>query len=165
MLADKQTHGNVAMPDSKLLAKNIMGSFMILLLAIVSIGTLLLPNLGELLKLGVSSIGESAAVLAGVLIVGFLLTVPTTWFIQALMDYRNARDLDRFGSMTKGSVLEKWIDASNGKPTFHVRYKYLLHLTAMQIVNRDTFQQLQCNENIFVLYLDNLPHISRLDLD
>ena len=87
MLADKQTHGNVAMPDSKLLAKNIMGSFMILLLAIVSIGTLLLPNLGELLKLGVSSIGESAAVLAGVLIVGFLLTVPTTWFIQALMDY------------------------------------------------------------------------------
>lgn len=165
MLADKQMHGNVAMPDSKLLVKNIMGSLMTLLLAIVSVGTLLLPNLGELLKLGVSSIGESAAVLAGVLIVGFLLTVPTTWFIQALMDYRNARNLDRFGSMTKGSVLEKWIDASNGKPTFHVRYKYLLHLTAIQIVNRDTFQQLQCNENIFILYLDNLPHISRLDLD
>ena len=138
---------------------------MILLLAIASIGTLLLPNLGEFLKLGVSSLGESAAILAGVLIVGFLLTAPATWFIQALMDYRNARDLDRLGSMTKGSVLEKWIEVSNGKPVFHVRYKYLLHLTAMQIVNEDTFQQLQCNESIFVLYLDNLPHISRLDLE
>jgi len=154
-----------AMPGSKLLIKNIIGSFMILIITILSISILLIPNIMELFKSGFSSPVASATALAGVLTVSFLFITSASWFIQSIIDYRNARDLDRLGLMTKGAIIEKWEEELNGKSVYHLQYKYLTHLSATQITDKDTYQQLQYYENVFVLYLDNLPHISRLDLD
>ena len=69
----------------------------------------------ELFKSGFSSPVASATALAGVLTVSFLFITSASWFIQSIIDYRNARDLDRLGLMTKGAIIEKWEEELNGK--------------------------------------------------
>ena len=165
MHSKDHTQDNLTTPDTKLLINNIIGAFLILMISLVFTFVLLFPSLMAQFNTDISSVGTPVLLLGGVLIMGFLITVPATWFIQAIIDYRNARDLDRLGLMTKGTVVEKWEAELNGKPVYYLQYKYLTHLRATQTTDKNTYQQLQHNENVFVLYLDNLPHISRLDLD
>jgi hypothetical protein len=159
-----QLHGHLAIPDSKLLLKNIVGSFMILTLSILAIVLLLFPKLSELVKGISSSRLVPATLLAGTLLVCLLFAIPLSWFVQSLVNYRNASSIDRMGIMVKGSILDKWVDESNDKLVYYVRYKYSVHLNARQAVDRDIFQQLNRDESVFVLHLEDLPHISRLDL-
>ena len=108
---------------------------------------------------------EWSIALANVLLLGFLLAVSITLLVQSLVDYRNTRDLNRLGVVTKGLLVDKWVDVSDEKPVYRVRYKYLTQFHTVQIVGKDILQQLKRDENVQVLHLTQLPHISRLDLD
>jgi len=148
--------GNVALSDSKLLLKNLFASFLTLTLSLAIIGILLYSQMSNL---------ASGAVLSCILLMGFVIATLGTRFVQSLKNYRHAHELGRLGLMTKGMILDKWAGELNGKIVYQVRYQYLARLNAVQIVDKDTFNQLRHKGNIFVLYLENLPHVSRLDLD
>lgn len=164
---EDQLRGNIAPTNLKLIVKNIVGSFLILTLSLLLIITLLTPNLLDLIQQAISSQStfEWMIVLANVLLLGFLIAVPIAWLVQALVDYRNARDLNRLGMMTKGSVVDIWVDLSGSKPVYYVHYKYLAQFNTVQTVEENVFQQLKRDENVYVLHLEYIPHISRLDLD
>ena len=164
---EDQWRGHLATTNLKLIVKNIVGSFLILMLSLLLIITLLTPNLMDLLKRAISSQGmfEWMIVLANVLLLGFLIAMPVAWLLQGLVDYRNARDLNRLGMMTKGSIVDKWVDLSGSKPVYYVHYKYLAQFNSVQTVEENVFQELKRDENVYVLHLEHLPHISHLDLD
>ncbi len=164
---EDQPRGNIAIPRMKLIINNMIGAFLILIIALTLIVTLLLPNVLDAIQYAMLSpgIAERILVLADLLLLGFLLAVPTTFLVWSLLDYRNARNLTRLGVMTKGSLLDKWADTSGPRPVYHVHYRYLAQFDATQTVDEDVFQQLKRDENIFVLHLEHLPHISRLELD
>lgn len=159
MRAERLWHGNIALSDSALLLKQLTGSFSTFILSLVAIGMLLFSQLtnGNVITWGTA--------LAYIFLMGFVIAALGTRFTQSLTNYRHAQDLGRFGLMTKGMILDKWVSEMNGKLVYQVSYQYLMRLTAVQLVDQDTFTQLRHNANVFVLYLENLPHISRLDLD
>lgn len=96
---------------------------------------------------------------------GFLIGFPAVLLIQSVVDYRRAYALEHFGLMTKGSLVKKWVEILDNQPVYRVRYEYLTYLSAVQTVGEETYKQIIQDETLFVLYLENLPHISRLDLD
>lgn len=164
---DDQWRGNTAVTDSKLIVKNIVGSFLILILSLLVIVMLLFSNVLDLVHHAIYSqdIAGWMMVLANLLLLGFLTALPIAWLVQSLVDYRNNRDLTRLGMMTKGSIVDKWVDLSGSKPIYYVRYKYLAQFSTTQKVGEETFRQLKRDEKVFVLYLEHSPHISRLDLE
>jgi hypothetical protein len=105
---EDQLRGNIATTNMKLIVKNIVSSFLILMLSLLLIITLLTPRLLDLLKSAISSqdMFEWMIVLANVLLLEFLIAVPFAWLLQALVDYRNARDLNRLGMMTNGWICQ-----------------------------------------------------------
>jgi len=157
----------VAMPSLKLTTRNIIGVSLILVISFLLIIFILLPNVIDLIESAVASQGawEWLVVFGSILLMGFLIAVPISLLIQSFMEYRNVRDLNRFGVMAKGSLVNKWVDESGGKPVYYVRYKYSAPFNTSQTVDRETFQQLRYDETLFILHLENLPHISQLDLD
>lgn len=159
------THIRVATPNLKSLRGNILGAFLILTLSSLSIGILLFPQIAELSRPAFSELTNPARLLAGIALAGFLVTAPATWLIWSIKEYRNAQQLDRMGTLVKGSVEDKWMSESDGKQIFYVRYKYSVQVDALQLVDMETFQQLDRNESVFVLHLENQPQVSRLDLD
>jgi hypothetical protein len=94
-----------------------------------------------------------------------LVPLPVSWFVRSLGEYRAAKALNRRGVFTKGSLMDKWVDEENGQPAYYVRYKYAIHSNAMQRVDRETFGQVCHEETLYILYLEDQPQVSRLDLD
>jgi hypothetical protein len=167
MSFNDQIRSNVAVSDLKLVTRNIIGVFLMLTLSLLLIVAILIPNMIGLTASAVSShsFSEWGVVFAGILLMGFLIVAPVILLIQSSVEYRNIRALSRFGLMTKGSIVDKWVESSDGKPVYHVHYTYLSHFTAVQIVDKVVFEELKYNETIFVLHLEHAPHISCLDLD
>lgn len=159
---------HTAMPDSSVFRKNAIGAVILLLISLALIIFLLIPNVMNSINGAIRSQGmtEWVFVTASGFVVVFLLGFPIVLLAQSVIDYRRARDLERLGLMTKGALVEKWVETpEDHKPVYRVRYKYLTHLSAVQSVDKETYKQIRENETLFVLYLTHLPHISRLDLD
>ncbi len=157
-----------AMPDSSVFRKNAIGAVVLLLISLALITFLLLPNVMNTINDAIRSHGMSEwlFVTASGFVIGFLIGFPLVLLVQSIVDYRRARDLERLGLMTKGLLVEKWVETlEDGKPVYRVRYKYLTYLKAVQTVDEETYKQIRENETLFILYLKHLPHISRLDLD
>lgn len=156
----------VAMPNTNVLGKDLVGAFLILILFLLMVGIILIPEILKLFDAAMSSrnIPAWAAVLGSVALAGSLVAFPIFLIIQGFIHYRDARTLDRSGILTKGSISEKWVDMSNGKPIYQVQYKYSSGLNALQTVNKEVFQQLTCDQSIDVLHLQHAPHVSRLEL-
>ena len=167
MDTENQYRGLTSTPNAKYLGKNLIGAFLILIVSLLMILIILAPEVTELFRFAVSSRGILAWTIAlgSLFLVGFLIVFPVFLIVQGFIDHRNARDLDRIGILTKGSIAEKWVDESENIPIYHVRYKYFLDINALQIVNEDVFQKLKCDQSIDVLHLKHTPHVSRLDLD
>lgn len=152
--------------NTKLLAKNLLGTFLILPLAFMLVVYVLLP---EVLRLFVEadllqSVAAWATALGSLFLSVFILAFPVFLALQGFVYFRDARALDQNGVLAKGSIAEKWVDESDNDPIYHVRYKYFLDLDALATVNKDIFQQLACGQNIDVILLENAPYISRLNL-
>jgi hypothetical protein len=156
-----------AMPNSKSLSSNIVGAFLMLLIALAAIIVLLWGPMSAQIERAQAESGilEWGTALGYGLLIVFLAAVPAAFLVRALSDYRSARSLDRIGIMTKGRVVEKWIENSGGKPDFCVRYSYPASLSAVQRVDQQTYEQLQREDRVFVLVLKDQPEVSRLDLD
>lgn len=159
---------HAAMPNSSLFRKNAVGALLLLLLSLALTFWLLLPNAMDSFKEASrsQSIASWLFITAGGFVIGFLIGFPAVLLIRCAVDYRLSRDLERFGLMTKGSLVKKWVETSeNSTPVYRVRYEYLTYLSAVQTVGEETYTQISHDETLFVLYLENLPHISRLDLE
>ena len=156
-----------AAQDLKLITRNIVGMILVLMLTFLLIVAILAPGVVDLIENAISSqeTFDWLVVFGCVLLMGFLIAVPIGLLLQSVAEYRHTRDLNRFGLMTKGSLLDKWVDTSGGKPVYYVRYKYLASFNTSQMVDRNTFQGLKYDETLFVLHLEDLPHISQLDVD
>jgi hypothetical protein len=70
--------------------------------------------------------------------------------------------LDQRGVFIDAYILDKWVDHSDGRSIFCIRYKYLQNMDAVQTVNRIVFDRLIKGGNIKILVLEQLPYVSRL---
>lgn len=159
--------GLTATPEKVALMKNLVGAMMILVISNLMIFGILAPDLVELSKIATISkdFPDWMVVIGSCLIVVILMAFPVMLIIQGLVDFRTASTLDQLGILTKGYIAEKWVDLSNHWPVYHVRYCYLLHMSALQIVSKELFQRLQYGQDINVLHLEDAPHISRLAME
>ena len=84
---EDQPCGNIAIPRMKLIINNMIGAFLILIIALTLIVTLLLPNVLDAIQYAMLSPGivERILVLADLLLLGFLIAVPTTFLIWSLL--------------------------------------------------------------------------------
>jgi hypothetical protein len=167
-IENQEERENPAMPDSGVFLRNIYGAILILAISLAVTLLLLRLSVAEMVDHAINSENVAARVSATAefLLAAFLIGFPIILLVQSLVDYRTARRLERLGLATRGTVLKKWVEAStNGKPLYYVQYKYLTRLIATQIVDVAIFEQMQEGENVFILYLEEFPHISRLDLD
>ncbi len=154
-----------AVPDTNILRNDLAGAFLILILFLLVVRIIFVPEILKLYNAAIVSqnISMWIAFLGSTLLAGLLMTFPVFLIVQGIAYYRDARALDRIGILAKGSISEKWVDASDGNPIYQVRYNYSC-LNALQIVSKDVFQQLICDQSIDVLYLQHAPHVSRLEL-
>ena len=159
--------GLTATPEKVALMKNLVGAMMILVISNLMIFGILAPDLVELSKIATISkdFSDWIVVIGSCLIVGILIVFPVMLIIQGLVDLRTASTLDRTGILTKGYIMDKWVDVSNHRPVYHVRYRYLLRMDALQIVSKELFQRLNHGQDINVLHLEEAPHISRLAME
>jgi hypothetical protein len=156
-----------ALPNTKALRMNIVGSFFILFISLASIQFILLPEVRkEFVSASFSqNLSARISLIVGLLLVIFLIGFPLYLIIQAIRYYRDARALDQNGILTKGYVVEKWVEDAGNKLVYYVRYQYLRHMNAIQVVTKDAFQQLSQGQDVSVSILEHLPHISRIRLD
>lgn len=159
--------GLMATPEKVALIENLVGAMMVLVISILTIFKILAPDLVALSKVATISKDFSnwIVVIGSCLIVGILIVFPAVLIIQGLVDLRAASTLDRTGILTKGYIMDKWVDVSNHRPVYHVRYRYLLRMDALQIVSKELFQRLNHGQDINVLHLEEAPHISRLAME
>lgn len=162
---EKPSRSHTVTANTKSLVRNIVGVFLILALSILAIILLLFPWLQDLFRQVFFSLGISAALLSGLLLAIFLVSLPVFWLVHDLTEYRTARALDRRGIITKGMLMDTWVEEENGRPAFYIRYQYAIRLNAMQRVDRETFEQTDRAETLYVLHLEDQPQVSRLDLD
>jgi len=167
-IENQEERENPAMLDSGVFLRSIYGAIFMLAISLAVTLLLLRLSIAEMVDHVINSetVAARVSATAEFLLAAFLIGLPIILLVQSLVDYRTASDLERLGLMTRGVVLKKWVEtSSNDKPLYFVTYKYLASLTASQAVDEAVFQQMQEGENIFVLYLEKFPHISRLDLD
>jgi hypothetical protein len=157
--------GYRAVPEPQRLIRNIAGSFLILVLSVLTVLLLLLPEILDLFRQVFSSARESITILTGLLLAAFLVSLPAAWLVRSLLDYRTARALDRVGIVAKGSLMDKWVEEENGRLSYYIRYKFVIYMNAMQKVERETYERLGREESLYILHLEQRPWISRLDLD
>ena len=162
---ENSSRSHTASVNSKYLVRNIVGSSLFLVLFILAVVLILLPPIVDLLRQAFVSVAISATLLSGLLLATFLVSLPVSWFVRSLGEYRTAKALSRRGVVTNGSLMDKWMDEENGRPVYYVRYKHAIHLNAMQRVDRETFEQLRHAETLYILYMEDLPQVSCLDLD
>lgn len=155
-------HVIVAMETAGQLAKNLVGAFLLLVISLSVALFIMAPELMDTFK---NSSGWTFIFSGSVLLVVFLIVFPIFLVAQGIYQYRNARALEQTGTLTTGAILEKWVDSSDGRPIYHVLYKYRKSIKALQIVSESMFQKLQCKQSIDVLHLENAPHISRLNFN
>lgn len=159
MKKEKHLYSILATESAKQLAKNLIGIFLLLLISLSVVLFIMVPALINVLE----NEPEWAIVVAGIMVTGFIIIFPVFLFTQMVNQYREARALEKAGTLTKGAIVEKWVDTSEGRPIYHVLYKYRRSIKALQVVSESVFQKLQCDQNIDVLHLENAPHISRLN--
>jgi len=82
-----------------------------------------------------------------------------------MTQYRMASALDQAGVAHYGSIVDKWVDEVNGTIVHFVRYNYTVHVNAKQTVDRETYDKLSRKDIACILHLENMPHISRLELE
>jgi len=159
--------GSTATPEKVTLMKNLAGALMILSISILTIFKILAPDLVETFNIARISkdFTDWIAALGSCLIVGILIVFPIMLIFQGVVYYQNASTLDRTGILTKGYIMDKWVDISNHLPVCHVRYRYLLRMSALQTVSKELFQRLNHGQDINVLHLEDAPHISRLAME
>ena len=162
---ENSSRSHTASVDSKYLVRNIVGSSLVLVLSILAVVLILLPPIVDLFRQAFASFAISATLLSGLLLSVFLVSLPVSWFVRSLGKYRTAKALNRRGVVTKGSLMDKRVDEENGQPAFYVRYRYAIHLNAMQRVDRETFEQVRRDGTLYILYLEDRPQDSRFDLD
>lgn len=159
--------GLTATPEKVTLMINLVGAMMILVISVLTIFKILVPDLVEMFNIARISkdFADWIAALGSCLIVGILIVFPIMLILQGVVYYRNASTLDRTGILTKGYIMDKWVEISNHLPVYHVRYRYLLRLSALQIVSKELFQRLKHGQDVLVLHLEDAPHISRLAME
>ncbi|MEW6403688.1 MAG: hypothetical protein AB1649_17980 [Chloroflexota bacterium] len=100
---------------------------------------------------------------AGIFTLLLLFLGPLALCINAILRYREARALDRLGVITKGLILEKWVDTVDDQPSYRVSYQFKDHLRAWQVVPASLYHSLHVGQTVEVLHLSQSPHISRLE--
>ena len=159
MKKEKHLYSILATESAKQLAKNLIGIFLLLLISLSVVLFIMVPAFLNALE------GEPAwaMAIAGIILTGFIIVFPVFLLTQTINQYREARALEKAGKVTQGAIVEKWVDTSEGRPIYHVLYKYRRSIKALQVVSESVFQKLQRDQNIDVLHLENAPHISRLN--
>ena len=154
----------MAVPSSKMLLKKLVGVSLILMISIWTIITILIPGLLSLFSQALLSKGllDWTAALGGLGLVAFLIAYPILLILQGISSYKDARLLEKLGILTSGWVIDKWVDDSEGRAIYYIRYKYLNQRNALQRVSKDVFQRLARNQGVKVLILEHMPHISRI---
>ena len=94
--------------------------------------------------------------LVSVSVVVYLLPIFIARFFRSVAEYQTAYSLDRAGVITYGSILDKWMDETDGSPVHYVRYRYTVHVNVKQKIDRDTYERLNRKDSV---------HISRLELE
>jgi hypothetical protein len=112
-----------------------------------------------------SSTRKSVMALGGVLTVAVLFVGPVLLFVNAVARYLAARSLDRLGVITKGSILQKWVDTVDDQCLYRVSYQFKSHLRAWQTVPPQFYEGTSPGQTVEVLHLEGSPHLSRLELD
>ena len=167
MKAENYEHGLDALPKTEDLLKNLVGSFLILGISLSTIQFIVLPEIMRELDSGLLAQKESIWIsfIGSLLVVMCLIGFPLFLIAQGIIYYREARALDQKGILNKGSVVEKWVEDSGNRLIYCVRYRYLLHRNAIQVVTKDVFQRLSQGQDVSVSILEHLPHISRICLE
>ena len=157
----------VALPTTAMFVKNLFGAFLILFLALSAVRFLFLPEIiGLYDDARLSGDGLLWMIFIGsVLTASFVTVFPLFLVLVSLHNLGIARSLDRSSILTNASVLDKWVDDSDGKRIYCISYLYMQHLQAVQIVNRSIFERLYKGASIKAQVLERLPNISRLWLE
>jgi membrane protein implicated in regulation of membrane protease activity len=156
---------HTAIPDTDQLIKKFASSFLIVLLIILFASIFIFPRVAALFNRASLSVSEFGILLVSVSIAVYLLLFFIARFFRSAARYRTAHSLDRAGEITHGSIVDKWMDETNGTPVYYVRYKYTVHVNAKQKIDKATYEKLNRKDTACILYLENLPHISRLELE
>jgi hypothetical protein len=94
----------------------------------------------------------------------FVLSLgPLILFFKAVSKYHAARSLDRLGVITKGSVLQKWVDIVDDQRVYRASYQFKDNLQAWQTIPFQYYEEISPGQDIEVLCLEKFPHFSRLD--
>ena len=165
MQIEKYHSDLAALPTTKALMMNILGSFLILSISLAMLQLILLPEIRREFTYAPQTLSMWISGIAGLLLVIFLISFPLYLIIQAIRYYREARALNQNGILTKGYIVEKWVEDTGSKFVYCVRYQYLRHIHAIQVVTEDAFQQLTQGQDVSVSILEHLPHVSRIRLD
>jgi len=112
-----------------------------------------------------SSIRKWFMALGGIFTVGILFIGPILLFANAMIQYFAARSLDRLGVITKGSILQKWVDMVDDRLMYRVSYQFKSHLRVWQTVPLQFYEQTSPGQIVEVLHLEKSPHLARLELD
>ncbi|HEX2996289.1 MAG TPA: hypothetical protein VHP14_15795 [Anaerolineales bacterium] len=164
---EHRQHDIAAIPNAKVVVKEVAGAFLTLFLFLLLVETVLIPEVLELYTSAILSqtLITWAAFAGSTFLSGLLIAFPAVLIIRGIACYRDAHALDKLGVLTEGSITEKRLDTSNGRFIYYVRYKYFRDWTALQTVTDDVFRRLACGQSVEVLQLEHAPHISRLVLN
>lgn len=145
MQSDMRTsHSSVAVPTTAMLVKELLGAILLQFISLFAFWFLFLPEIKWLFH---SAILSKAALTGMTFISSLLLTAIVVFFPlfllrECLRNLRIARVLDQRGVLIDAYILDKWVDHSAGRSIFCIRYKYLQHRKAVQMVNRIVFDRL-----------------------
>ncbi len=154
----------VAQPTTIVLAKELLGAFLLLIFAVLVVLVLLLPDIARLYDLVRFSADLSTGLtfIGSLITAGFLFVFPLFLIRESLRNLGTARKLDQSGILTDAYIMDKWVEDSEGRYIFWVRYGYLERRSAIQTVSRDIFDRLAKGGSIKVLALPQFPGISRI---
>ena len=155
--------GHTATPDIDQLVKKLASSFLIVFLSVLFTSIFVFPRLAALFRRASFSGSEIGILLVSVSVIANLLLFFSARFLQAVAKYRTAHALDQAGVIIYGTILDKWMDETDGAPLYYVRYRYTVHINAKQKIDRDAYERLVRKDSACILHLENLPHISRLE--
>lgn len=154
----------MAQPTATVLAKELLGAFLVLIIAVMVVLFLLAPAIGRLYDLVRFSADLSTGLtfIGSLITAGFLFVFPLFLIRESLRTLGTARKLDQSGILTDAYIMDKWVEDSDGRSIFWIHYGYLQHRSGIQSVNRDIFDRLAKGARIKVLALPQSPCISRI---